>query len=205
MMAEHTVREKMWRRAVRVLASARLRALLSLGMVLGLGVVGTMAAWSTSATATSGEFTTGTVDIKLNGSDGVVTQPYVFTTGPVLPGKSVAQVIAVQNTGSLPFRFDVTAYGAGTLLPSLSITARAGGAVSNGACTGGTPQSTVSQIPASPGASPNLSTALGAVAATTGVTNYCVQVNLSLAAPSNLQGTTADVTLLFTATGVSSA
>ncbi|NKX08478.1 hypothetical protein GS944_16150 [Rhodococcus hoagii] len=34
-------------------AWTRTRAVLSLGMVLGLGAVGTMAAWSGSATATS--------------------------------------------------------------------------------------------------------------------------------------------------------
>lgn len=45
----------------------RTRAVLSLGMVLGLGAVGTMAAWSGSTTATSGMFSTGSIRLELNG------------------------------------------------------------------------------------------------------------------------------------------
>ncbi|NKS62899.1 hypothetical protein GS493_09345 [Rhodococcus hoagii] len=41
-------------RVRRVLGGGRVRAALSLGIVLGLGSVGTLAAWSDTATATSG-------------------------------------------------------------------------------------------------------------------------------------------------------
>ena len=44
----------------------RTRAVLSLGMVLGLGAVGTMAAWSDSATATTGMFSTSSVQLKVD-------------------------------------------------------------------------------------------------------------------------------------------
>ncbi|TFI45842.1 hypothetical protein E4P29_02550 [Rhodococcus sp. 1R11] len=189
-----------------ILISARFRALLSLGMVLGLGVVGTMAAWSTSATAGSGEFSTGTVDINLNGNEGLTAvNAYNFTTGSVLPGKSVAQVIAVRNTGSLALNYGVTVYGSGTLLPWLTVTAQAGGSVSDGICVGGTGQASVSSVPTNPLTPATLSTAAGQVGSATGTANYCVQASLSLLTPATFQAATAELVLLFTGTGVSSA
>lgn len=44
----------------------RTRAVLSLGMVFGLGAVGTMAAWSDTATATTGMFSTSSVNVQMN-------------------------------------------------------------------------------------------------------------------------------------------
>ena len=56
------------RRVLRGLRSRRTRALLSMGVVLGLGSVTTLAYWTDSATLTGGSFASGTIDLKLDGS-----------------------------------------------------------------------------------------------------------------------------------------
>ncbi|WP_137723399.1 hypothetical protein [Prescottella subtropica] len=102
----------------RVLGSGRVRAALSLGMVLGLGSVGTMAAWSTTATATSGAFGTATstpIAVKL-GPSGQASKEFPFaalTKGGLLPGSSVDAVLPVQNTGDTAFTYGMTAQAAG--------------------------------------------------------------------------------------------
>lgn len=58
--------------------SGRARAIMSVGIVLGLGAVGTLAAWTDNATATSGVFSTGSIEMKLNGDPGDPTA-YGFT------------------------------------------------------------------------------------------------------------------------------
>ena len=105
----------------RMLKSARFRALLSLGMVLGLGAVGTLAAWSAAPVTTSGVFTTAVVDIQLNGDQGNPTAYPITFTAPksLLPGESVSAVLPVQNKGNLPFTYTASAIGAGTLGPQL--------------------------------------------------------------------------------------
>ncbi|NKW63306.1 hypothetical protein GS937_02055 [Rhodococcus hoagii] len=50
------------------MTGSRTRAVASLGIVLGLGAIGTLAAWSDTATATSGVFSTGSVSLTLNGN-----------------------------------------------------------------------------------------------------------------------------------------
>ncbi|WP_371831604.1 SipW-dependent-type signal peptide-containing protein [Rhodococcoides fascians] len=204
-MVAHAVPTTLFARVLRLVGSARVRALLSLGMVLGLGAVGTLAVWSTSATATSGEFAIGSVDIRLDGSEGPVTQPYEFALAPtsLLPGNSTAAVIAVQNRGSLPFRYGVSVVGSGSLSSVLTVSAMPSGSVftngSNKTCTGGTAQTAVVPSASSAVMVPNAS--VGPVAATTGNANLCIQATLSSGAATNLQGTQANLTLLFTATG----
>lgn len=89
----------------------RVRALLATGMVVGLGAVGTMAVWTDQSTATSGQFTTGTVDIKL-GSPAVENNPPAFTTDLSLanmaPGASKEAVLRVNNAGTLPFTYTLS-------------------------------------------------------------------------------------------------
>lgn len=208
-MGAHAVPATLFGRVLRLVGSARVRALLSLGMVLGLGAVGTLAVWSTSATATSGEFVTGSVDIRLDGNEGLVSSPYTFTfpVQPLLPGQSTAAVIAVQNRGSLPFRYGVSVVGSGSLSSALSVSAMPSGTVStNGSsrtCTDGTAQTAVVPSASSQVMIPNAS--IGPIGATTGNANLCIQVTLSSGATTNLQNTQASLTLLFTATGATGA
>ena len=49
----------------------KVRATLATGVVLGLGSVGTMAAWSESVEATSGVFSTSSVNITVDGQDAI--------------------------------------------------------------------------------------------------------------------------------------
>lgn len=208
MMAEHSASTPFLVRVLRFIKSARLRALMSLGMVLGLGAMGTLAVWSTSATATSGEFVTGSVDIKLDGNDGLQADTYKinFPVTPLLPGQSTAKLIPVQNRGTLPFNYGVTVVGSGALPAALSLSARSDATVNVGAtsltCTGGTAQNTVSPVPTSNATALVPNNSIGPLPANTGNTNLCVQVNLLSAAANNLQGVSTTLTLVFTATGV---
>ncbi|WP_338150689.1 signal peptidase I [Rhodococcus qingshengii] len=99
----------------------RTRAVLSLGMVLGLGAVGTMAAWSDSATATTGMFSTSSVQLKVDNQ----RPAHQFTElkrNSMLPGQSEAGALTVQNTGTANFQWAVsaTATGSSALIGKLS-------------------------------------------------------------------------------------
>lgn len=203
-------------RALRVAISARSRAVLTLGVVLGLGAVGTLAAWSDTATATSGAFSTGSVDIQLNNDQGNPTA-YAFATlnmpnllsspnkSIMLPGNSVAATLPVQNKGSLAFGYTLAASATGVLLaPYLTVAVYTGATASNTAATGtcggtgssqigtGTTLSTSGSVPLIA-----ISRALGA---TTGAETLCFVVTLSSSAPTTVQSETATATFVFTAT-----
>ncbi|MBT1192141.1 SipW-cognate class signal peptide [Rhodococcoides kroppenstedtii] len=171
-------------------SSVRLRAVLALGAVLGLGSVGTLAAWSASTTTTSGNFVTGHVDIKVNGSEGAPTPTTIsLTPNTLVPGQSRATIVTVSNVGSIGFDYTTAAAASGTLGANLAVTVRPGATVAaDGTCPGtavvtGTARRTAS------GASDPL----------------CVQLTLSSTAPTTAQGQTGTATVTFTATGVGSA
>ncbi|MBD8870915.1 TasA family protein [Nocardioides donggukensis] len=131
------------RRLLRGLRSARTRAVLSLGIVLGLGTVSTLAYWTDTATLQGGTFTAGTLDIKLNGAD---NNPAAFTSSFALanmePGQSKAAAVNVQNAGSIDFTYTATGVAPGPLGSLLVFRVVPGGAVSGSgasmSCTGGT-------------------------------------------------------------------
>jgi len=88
----------------------RVRALLAVGTVLGLGAVGTLAAWTDSSTATTGAFSTGTIDIRL-GSGATDPNPFAFTDfalATMAPGSVKEATLQVRNSGSLPFTYNVS-------------------------------------------------------------------------------------------------
>lgn len=94
----------------------RVRALLAVGCMLGLGAVGTSAAFSDTATVTAG-FTAGTLDITVDGEEGNPT-PYVMTfagADAMAPGDTVHAALRVTNVGDvdavLSMTVDVTADG----------------------------------------------------------------------------------------------
>ena len=96
-------------------AWAYTRAGLTVGIVLGAGAVGTMAAWSDSATATSGTFSAGqaeVVDLKING-DASVHQFVAMNRSSVLRGQSVAGSLDVQNTGTADLKWSMSAQASG--------------------------------------------------------------------------------------------
>src|SRR5690554_712517 len=72
---DHRWRESRW---------TRMRAVSALGMIFGLGAVGTTATWSQTVTAETGLFSTGSVDLKINGAS---------------PSFSFARVLNLKPTG----------------------------------------------------------------------------------------------------------
>ncbi|MBM7415958.1 MULTISPECIES: SipW-dependent-type signal peptide-containing protein [Nocardiaceae] len=177
-----------------VLGSVRLKAALSLGMVLGLGSVGTLAAWSTTASTTSGTFVSGTVDIKFddgttNGNQGLAGSPYIVAlpTGTLLPGQSKAAAVKVKNGGTLGFTYTGVLSVA---TPGLSLTS----VVTAGAPTVNASSNTCS------GTGGVLNSARTVVAGA--VDTICVQITLPTASLSTDQGVSGSVNLVLTATAV---
>lgn len=109
------------RRIGLALISARARALMSIGIVLGLGAVGTLAAWSDTSTATSGIFTTGTLDIKLGepfpGSDNVTLA--TLGNAAIVPGTTVSSPLKINNNGSVPFSYKIEVVASNAALGGL--------------------------------------------------------------------------------------
>lgn len=137
-------RESAWTRA---------RALLSIGMVLGLGAVGTSAQWSQTVTAQTGLFSTGTVDLKLNDS----SSSFSFTPAINLrPGgtTSLSGMITLRNDGTANLQYlmdlqvrplttavttpDAERGNAAMLAANLTLEVFAGGTSTGTTCTGGT-------------------------------------------------------------------
>ncbi|WP_242676600.1 SipW-dependent-type signal peptide-containing protein [Rhodococcus sp. ABRD24] len=184
-----------------LLTGRRPRAIASLGIVLGLGAIGTLAAWSDTATATSGVFSTGSVDLQLNGDPGNPTA-YAFATltkSNMLPGNSVAATLPVQNAGSTSFEYTMDAAATTSpLAPFLKVTISTG--TSNGTvCSGGTPIAT--DVALVSGGSANLITAPRTL--DNGVSEtLCFQVKVDPAATTAVQGQTVNASFNFAATSV---
>lgn len=185
-------------------ASTKIRAILSLGMALGLGAVGTLAAWSDTASATSGAFVIGSVDMKVNGGDS-----YAFTTlgmTGMTPGSSKAAMLTVSNTGSLAVTYLAKASSPGILAPYLRVSVHAGGSATNtsttGTCSSTTVVGTTVTPTTSPGATvfsarPLAGTPVGGSIATD---SLCVLVSLVNTTPITMENKSSVLTLAFTGT-----
>jgi predicted ribosomally synthesized peptide with SipW-like signal peptide len=188
-------------------SSARIRAVLALGMVLGLGSVGTAARWTDNVAVTGTTFTSGTIDLQLNDGNAVTTTTLSMTD--MAPGSSSAEVFRVRNAGSVPFTYTITgglggtdaaAYAAaGALRLSVSSGATRSGTGNAATCSGGTALVSDLALTAATGAT-IVGTAQGPVAAGTQGAPLCFQVALASAAPSSLQGKTATAAFTVTAT-----
>jgi len=181
--------------------SARVRALLALGMVLGLGVVGTLAAWQDTSAVTSGTFVAGSVDLSLRqgsaSSDGAVgtNTAYSFSdfngTGIAPGGVGVFKPLLVRNNGTLNFGYQIAVTGTGTLVEDpagLNI-----GIYVSPTCTATT---TAGQIYS--GKIGGAATAVRSLAAA-GTEQLCVRGWLDAAAPSTLQNQTGVIVFNFSA------
>ncbi|GHP19742.1 hypothetical protein RN2511_044780 [Rhodococcus sp. NKCM2511] len=128
------------RRIGAALISARARAIMSIGIVLGLGAVGTLAAWSDTATVTSGTFTTGKLDIKV-GNPAVDNNPTDFSTSltktAMFPGDTVAAGLLVTNaTGSVANTYTISVVSTNSTLGGVLNSSVYTGSPSAGVCTG---------------------------------------------------------------------
>ncbi|MGU3292549.1 SipW-dependent-type signal peptide-containing protein [Williamsia sp. M5A3_1d] len=176
------------------LISRRFRAVLSVGMVLGLGVVGTLALWSSTVTTQSGTFTTATISILADNSKSAT---FAFSPSGVLPGRSAAKVITVSNAGSTALQYSAAVSSADVLGRGMTLTVVPTSTSANGVCGTGTALTTGTAITATP---TTFVTGRGPLAATSGAETLCVQVNLPIDAPATLAGTSGTITLTFTGT-----
>jgi len=196
--------------------SGRVRALLCLGLVTGLGFSTSLAYWTDEASVTGATFTAGTLDLAINGGD-----PYASTTlsmTAMVPGSTSAEILTVQNVGSAPLKYTLTGGLSGgdasafATHNALRITIRSGAAtvvgsgdartcnggsalVTDQALTGTTSTSILTKRPVAPLAGSPSPPSGG------GSETLCIQISLSGTAPSDLQGRS--VTALLTATGSS--
>ncbi len=179
-------------RCVVAMISRRTRALLSIGMVVGISVVGTLALWSSTVSTRSGVFTTATINLLADGSK---ASTFTFSPSGLLPGQSAAKVVTVSNTGSTALTYSAAVSSPDALGRAMTLTVVAGGAVTNGVCGSGTSLTSGTVITAT---ATTFVTNRGPLAATNGSENLCVQVSLPLSADASLAGTSGSVALTFT-------
>ncbi|MCW2765339.1 MAG: hypothetical protein JWO11_1298 [Nocardioides sp.] len=194
------------RRVLGALGSARLRALLGLGVVLSVGATGTFAFWTDDVTISGTSFTAGTLDLQVNNADAPATTTLGMSA--MVPGNTSAEVLTIKNNGTAPLKYtltggltgtDAAAYGTAN---ALALTILAGGTKSgsgnSATCTGGT--SVYSGNLTTTASTALIGTRRGPLAAA-GTETLCFMINFSASAPTTLQAKTATAT--FTATGTS--
>lgn len=194
-------------RLFKAAASTRVRALLCFGMILGLGTVGTLAVWSDNAAATSGVFSTGTVDLRVNE---VKSHDFgELHLADMLPGESIAKTLTVQNHGSVPVRYAMAAStpaGSPQLTGFLQVSANPAGTPTNtmvnglrkGSCSG----PGIGPVTLISGGSAPVLPARGPLAPFTGEESLCIVAELSTTANSAVQSQVLNpLTLDFTTTG----
>ena len=185
--------------------SIRVRAFLSLGILLGFSSVNTLAFWTDSATMTTGTITSGSLDLQLNGNlagQGGTWTNSAFTFSNMIPGESFAVTVPVQRAaGTAPFTYTATGTSTGGLASHLRWAVHAGTAntavtSANGVRTqtcGGTALPTGVTLGGS--ATSVISTARSLTGSTYSE-NICIQVSLPATATNaaQLQNATASFT-----------
>lgn len=183
-----------------LVGSGRIRALLALGVVLGLGAVTTGAYWTDDATVTGVTLSTGRLDLKIDGQDNVTGYTSLNLTDMV-PGNSVAAVLTISNSGTVPFSYTATSTASDTksLATVLQVKVTTDPSVS-----GSAPAKTCASS-GIPGSGTTLNGGLinaGRTVAAGASEKLCVQVTLPAGAANSFQGATAGITLAFTAAQV---
>lgn len=104
-MTEHVTTGRILARVT----SIRTRAVLSLGIVLGLASVSTLAFWTDSAQLTTGTIQTAKLDMRLDGADNQPTSGKLAIAN-MIPGESVAATISVQRVANtIAFTYSASA------------------------------------------------------------------------------------------------
>ncbi|WP_241256532.1 SipW-dependent-type signal peptide-containing protein [Rhodococcus sp. KRD162] len=170
---------------------------MSIGIVLGLGAVGTLAAWSDTATATSGTFTTGKLDIKV-GNPAVDNNPTAFSTTLTNPaifaGDTVAAGLLVSNAaGSVANTYTISVVASNTALGDLLDSSVRTGLPSGNSC-GGTLIGSVSGL----GTSKQFS-AQGRLLPVNGSDQLCISVTMRAGQAQPTPAATGTVTYTITA------
>ncbi len=182
--------------------TGRIRALLALGVVLGLGSVTTGAYWTDDATITGITISSGKLDLKVDGLDNV-TGYTSLNISSMVPGQSVAAVLTVSNAGSVPFTYTATSSAtnpdtknlAGALTMKVTGATSVTGASPTATCGGATLPGTGSTL------NGDLLTTQRTIAPGSNE-KLCLQVTLPTAATSSVQDATTAVSLQLTAVQV---
>lgn len=193
--------------------TGRGRAVLSLGAIgflaLGFGAQGTFAFWTDDASLTTGTFSSGTLDITLNGqlagaaNNGGSTSLPSFALTNLVPGESQAVSFPVANNGNVGLTYTISGTATGALAPGMQFTVSTGTATNNGTAANGNRAGTCQNA--------NLATnqTLTATASTLVATarpltvgaseNICVIAKLDPNADNSLQNKTMTANLTFNA------
>jgi len=196
----------------RFVRSTRTRALLSLGLVLGLTSVSTLAYWTDEAQMTTGSIQAGSLDLlildgKLEGQGGSITHAAMSATAMV-PGESFAFTVPVQRkAGTTGFTLTATGTASGGLSPHVQwsvFEGTAGTQSTNGSgirsntCTG---TALTSGVTLDGTAKPLITTAAPVnLGGSTFSKNLCFRVTMPSATGNGAQGTTGTATFSFSAT-----
>lgn len=205
-MSEHA-----GRKSSRGARTDRIRAVLALGVALGLGAVGTFAYWTDDVVISGSTFTAGTLDLQVNNADSYATT--TLSMSAMVPGNSSAEVLTVKNNGTASLKYTMTGGLTGThaadyntaaangLLLTISLGGTKSGTGNTSTCTAGTVL--VNAVPlTSTTSTAIIATRRPAAAMAQNATEaLCFQVKLADGASTTLQGKTATAT--FTATGTS--
>lgn len=194
--------------------TGRIRAALSLGLLFGFGAIGTSAYWTDQATLASTTFTSGSLDLKLDGNLPGQGGSYTKTSlalGDMIPGESVAVTVAVQNVGTVGFKYTAKAYNTGGLASGLRWTVVANSTASNGgtaaagnragSCSSGTTTASAVTLSTSSG-SPTTVIGTPRTLANSISENVCLIAALASSADNSLQGQSATGTVVFDAVQV---
>ena len=183
--------------------SGRIRALLGLGVLLGLGYTGTFAYWTDQATIEGDSLAAGTLNLKVDGLEADPT-PATWSLGAnnLVPQESVAAAMTVQNAGTVPFTYTATAAGSGDaqMLTDMTFRTYVGGGPTNntsgglrvGSC-GGSLMSTLTLSGTAQSAVPIQSLAVS------GSQQVCVVATLIATAATADQGKSVSATYVFNA------
>ena len=187
--------------------SGRIRAFMTLGLVVGVVAMGTAAYWNDTATMTTGPISSGTLDLTLDGNltgQGGTYAKSAFTVTNLIPGESFASSVAVANNGSVGLTYTATGTATGALASGLTFQVYAAGTASNsgtaaagnraGTCGGA---STFGPLALTSTAQSVITSAR--TLATASQESVCVLVRLPTTAGNALQGQSATASLVFAA------
>ncbi|MHA7225729.1 SipW-dependent-type signal peptide-containing protein [Glutamicibacter soli] len=184
--------------------SVQVKAILSMGILVGLGSVSTLAAWTGTATATT-SITAAKVSLGVEATASSATsESYTVPVSSVnwYPGASAAAVVVVKNTSTveLPYsiRGSITDSGGVELGKAMQVQVKTGSTVS-GTAPSATCSGTAAIVDKKAGSAFGGSVEVSTLAAGASET-LCVQYSLPVTAANNLQGATTKLDLVFTGT-----
>ena len=183
--------------------SRAVRALLSLGMVVGIGTTGTYAYWTDTVAVTGTTISTGTIDLQVNNQN-AVSGYTTMNVSTMVPGDSTAGVLTVKNNGTAPLHYYVNTVASNAdakgLGAALVVKVTGDGATSGSGravtCAGSALANTGNGFTANMVGSAATPRLLAAGASET----LCIQATLPVGTPSSVQGATTNVAFTFQGT-----